>query len=270
MKEIMEKKTKVCNHCGVEKELHEFNKNGREEDGFDRRCRECNRLYYAKRRISKKEYKPFGKINERFKLGYKTCSKCNIEKKLDQFYKQTNSSDGLKAWCKICSNKYIREFNKKKQLEDPISYRRKKRKYYENSRANPLYVKKKRAYDKKRWRDPIMGKKKREYYSNRWNDEDFRRGKRQSLLKYYYGMTLEQYDKMLADQGGGCKICGAKDSGMGKKARIHLSVDHVPNSDPVIVRGLLCHKCNSLLGLARDNPDILEIGAKYIRNKGKI
>lgn len=39
----------------------------------------------------------------------KICSRCNIEKTLDQFRKKTKSSDGLSPWCKDCFAKYDRE-----------------------------------------------------------------------------------------------------------------------------------------------------------------
>jgi len=31
-----------------------------------------------------------------------------------------------------------------------------------------------------------------------------------------------------------------------------------------IVRGLLCHACNVMLGAARDKPEILKLGAEYL------
>jgi len=36
----------------------------------------------------------------------KTCSKCNIEKELLEFYKQTRRVDGLHPWCKLCCKSY--------------------------------------------------------------------------------------------------------------------------------------------------------------------
>ena len=36
----------------------------------------------------------------------KECSKCNEEKAEDQFYKRSQSSDGLQAQCKVCAHGY--------------------------------------------------------------------------------------------------------------------------------------------------------------------
>jgi len=77
-----------------------------------------------------------------------------------------------------------------------------------------------------------------------------------------YGITVEQYMEILDKQGGLCKICGEPSK------RLKLSVDHCHNSKKI--RGLLCERCNTLLGRVKDNPVILENAAKYLRNnKGK-
>lgn len=54
-----------------------------------------------------------------------------------------------------------------------------------------------------------------------------------------YGLTLEDYECMLADQGGACAICGAPP----KRNRLHVDHDHKTG----VVRGLLCARCNSSL-----------------------
>jgi hypothetical protein len=53
------------------------------------------------------------------------------------------------------------------------------------------------------------------------------------------GVTVEQYDAMLAAQGGGCAICGTKP----KTRRLDVDHDHKTGR----VRGLLCHRCNRAL-----------------------
>lgn len=53
------------------------------------------------------------------------------------------------------------------------------------------------------------------------------------------GVTLEQYDTLLAAQGGGCAICGNPP----KTRRLATDHDHATGK----VRGLLCHRCNRAL-----------------------
>src|SRR2546423_5792224 len=65
---------------------------------------------------------------------------------------------------------------------------------------------------------------------------------RASHLKRKFGLTLEEYDEMLAAQEGGCAICGeAPEEGK----ILHIDHDH----ETGLVRGLLCQRCNHGLGL---------------------
>jgi len=69
---------------------------------------------------------------------------------------------------------------------------------------------------------------------------------RKHMLKHKYGLTEQQYHEMLADQGGGCALCGATEVGNAQWERKFFYVDHDHATD--VVRGLLCHKCNARLG----------------------
>lgn len=83
---------------------------------------------------------------------------------------------------------------------------------------------------------------------------------RANHLKRKFGITLEEYDRMLALQNGGCAACGATEpGGMGS---FHVDHCHIT----LRVRKLLCMKCNSCLGYANDDPERLEALAKYIRS----
>lgn len=64
-------------------------------------------------------------------------------------------------------------------------------------------------------------------------------------LKHNFNMTLEQYDQMFEEQNGICAICG----GVNFSGR-RLGVDH--NHETGKIRGLLCHRCNFLLGALED------------------
>jgi hypothetical protein len=79
--------------------------------------------------------------------------------------------------------------------------------------------------------------------------------RKQSLKKY--GLTIEHYDLLLAEQGGVCAIC----SGVQTDGKM-LSVDHDHLTKQI--RGLLCRRCNIMLGYARDCPGVLRMGADYL------
>jgi hypothetical protein len=74
---------------------------------------------------------------------------------------------------------------------------------------------------------------------------------RNSNLRFNYGITLSQYEEFLASQNGQCVGC-LKHENEFKKA---LSVDHDHKTGSV--RGLLCVRCNRILGLCFDNASIL-------------
>lgn len=76
-----------------------------------------------------------------------------------------------------------------------------------------------------------------------------------------YGINADEYDRMLAEQDGGCAICKRTDSGDKRGGRFH--VDHCHNS--TAVRGLLCSGCNMGIGKFADDPDRLERAAVYLR-----
>lgn len=91
------------------------------------------------------------------------------------------------------------------------------------------------------------------------NPEESRRRARKSNLKQVYGITVEDYDRMLLSQNGRCKICG-------KMPKRKLFVDH--NHKTLVIRGLLCHSCNIMLGNAEDKPIILRLAALYLEECG--
>jgi Recombination endonuclease VII len=75
--------------------------------------------------------------------------------------------------------------------------------------------------------------------------------------KWTYGLSQEDYDAMIASQNGVCRICGhIPDEG---KA---FHVDHCHATGKV--RGLLCSRCNTGLGMFRDDPDALRKAADYL------
>lgn len=77
-------------------------------------------------------------------------------------------------------------------------------------------------------------------------------------IRKTYGMTREQYEAMLEDQGGVCAVCGRLPS------QVHdWSIDH--DHQTGAVRGILCSTCNSGLGHFKDDPELCELAAAYLR-----
>ena len=75
-----------------------------------------------------------------------------------------------------------------------------------------------------------------------------------------YGITLADYERMFAEQGGVCGIC--------KKFRVskshpRLNVDHDHKTGRV--RGLLCWMCNRGIGLLGDSRERILSAAEYLK-----
>lgn len=88
--------------------------------------------------------------------------------------------------------------------------------------------------------------------------ERARKPARAKHLLARYGLTVEEYDRMLENQNGVCAICQEPESAIGRGGRVRpLAVDH--DHDTGAVRGLLCNDCNS--GLGRFDDDVTRMGA---------
>jgi len=101
----------------------------------------------------------------------------------------------------------------------------------------------------------------RQEYSRNYSREWFRRNpdkSRNSMLKQYYGITLDDYDKMLFAQEGECAVCNRHHT----ESKKPLYVDHCHTTGAV--RGLLCHTCNSGIGMLNDDLDMLYSACEYL------
>lgn len=88
------------------------------------------------------------------------------------------------------------------------------------------------------------------------SDEQHRDRYRGWMLRKLYNLSLDDYERMKQEQGGVCKIC------KGSSSTKALVVDHCHLSGKV--RGLLCHNCNTGLGMFRDNPMTMRSAADYL------
>jgi hypothetical protein len=86
--------------------------------------------------------------------------------------------------------------------------------------------------------------------------------RKSSSLRYYYGIDIHEYNRLLAAQGGVCAICKLPPSGQRDSRSIHLAVDHSHTTGAV--RALLCQHCNVGLGGFKDNPALLLAAIDYL------
>lgn len=60
-----------------------------------------------------------------------------------------------------------------------------------------------------------------------------------------YGMRCEEYDRLRERAAGRCEICDLPEE---QNRYGHLCIDHDPRYGRMAVRGLLCGRCNAILG----------------------
>jgi hypothetical protein len=140
----------------------------------------------------------------------KTCNICKVEKSDSDFYRLKTGR--LFPYCRPCDNERKRKWAKANPDIHRAAMRRGNRKY---RACRPDRVK---AQQRKR-----------------------------TLKKY--GMSVEDYEQRLLEQGGVCQICSKNNDSQ------RLAVDHCHINGRV--RGLLCHRCNRALGYLGDNKELL-------------
>jgi hypothetical protein len=94
------------------------------------------------------------------------------------------------------------------------------------------------------------------------NADHVREMKRDGNLRANYGISLEDYRARYFAQAGLCALCGQPE-----QARVHgrvrwLCVDYDHTAGRV--RGLLCLICNTLLGKANEDPDLIRAAITYL------
>jgi hypothetical protein len=146
----------------------------------------------------------------------------------------------------------------RKLSTDPkvVKHRESSRKWRLN---NPDYGKRYRDANKDRQKDWYLKNKEREQERSRNYYHENTDSYRNSYYLRDFGITLSDYNTMLREQGGVCKIC-AQPSNDGKRLR----VDHCHTTGKV--RGLLCRTCNLAIGHLRDSPVLANKLADYLLN----
>jgi hypothetical protein len=154
--------------------------------------------------------------------------------------------------------KYAREWRRQFVAKNRDAVNAKQKEY---RKSNPERTK---AYDKKQYHKHKDKNREAKLLYARQYREAHAETLKPKMVKYLktrrckiFGISLQEWERMHADQGGVCAICSRPDP---KKS---LSVDHSHSTGKV--RGLLCGNCNLALGQFRDSADILESAASYLR-----
>jgi hypothetical protein len=162
----------------------------------------------------------------------KRCNRCGETKPLDGFYRNPAGRDGRRPECKACTSarrKLWYQQNRDREI-DRVRHAQ---------RANPgEYLAKQAQYRATHVREHRSGH-----------------------LKRKFGLTVEAFNALADLQQGGCGICGDP-----PLERQHLHVDHDPAT--MLIRGLLCVRCNNGLGQFKESGELLRWAADYVEAGG--
>ncbi len=89
-------------------------------------------------------------------------------------------------------------------------------------------------------------------------DPKYKRSKKDQYIKYTYGISLQEYEEKLVQQGNLCAICGSHLPTTGPLT--HLDHDHKSGR----LRAFLCTNCNRGLGSFKDNIQFLSNAIQYL------
>lgn len=128
-------------------------------------------------------------------------------------------------------------------------------------RKVPLYHPCPRLNDRRFHPARVVNEKPHTTAVKRWRKRNPARAKEIWLswrLRRCYGITLDEYKTMVAEQDGKCAIC--------EEPLDTPSIDHDHKTHKI--RGLLCRLCNVAIAHFRDNAKAMLRGASYIANGG--
>lgn len=116
---------------------------------------------------------------------------------------------------------------------------------------------------------PTPEQKRRRLHTNReWVRQNIERAQANKARSSHkrnlkaYGLDEESYRRLRAAQDDRCAICSRpfKD-----KPRPNIDHDHATGE----IRGLLCSKCNTGIGMLGDDPDVLLLAVAYLRRNNR-
>ncbi len=266
--------TLKCSSCNQEKTIENFHQKTTAR-GYDYNCKECKRnRYISSRALNSNLYKCQNcqeyrsiKVGDTCItclriLGKKICPKCLIEKPLNEYYKAAKNNSHCKEClannrsvnrCKICRSTRLT------QGGDCRDCLRKNNKAWCKHCNIIMDISEFYSRNSQSCKDCCI-------YINSLRGANLTKSKtsahykydRKSRLKHKYNISELDYLNLVAKQNGVCKICSKMPSS--PYPRLYIDHDHLSGK----IRGLLCHTCNSGLGMFKDSKDLLLKSIQYL------
>ena len=171
----------------------------------------------------------------------KLCFSCVQYKPTSCFHKAKKEKDGFQYNCIDCSKKY----HAKRYVEQKDKLKVQLKKYKEEN------------------------KEKLEVASLLWkknNPDKVKQYQRTSNLRKNFGLSMDEYEQMIAKQNNLCGICEKPETFIHHQTKetARLAVDHCHKTNKV--RKLLCKSCNTALGLFKDDIGVMENAVQYLKD----
>lgn len=134
------------------------------------------------------------------------------------------------------------------------------------SPKHQLYrVDKSKGYNKDNciWKETIANSKETNEYARAWRKQNPDRV-RDSEYKKRFGISYDVVKAKLEEQSHLCAICKQPESAQHNGKVRNLALDHCHTTGKI--RGMLCTNCNTVLGNAKDNTDVLRSAINYLEN----
>jgi hypothetical protein len=155
--------------------------------------------------------------------------------------------------CRLCERKKDKEYRERNRAKRNEATRHRRAQMTEEQKEQ------KRA-NEKAWRN--ANPERYRELRRRSNAKRASNGKsREYRLKRKFGMSAADLRAMIAHQGACCAICRDPFSELPSHL---MHVDHCHEGGAV--RGLLCGRCNVMLGMARDSAEYLRAAAAYLES----
>ena len=193
-----------------------------------------------------------------------TCVCCGVEKDDEQFSISRNKISGRRSKCKDCINTYERN----KRIAAGMNVMPIKEKFdgkkiclkcgeLKDFELFPV-INKKMGYRSSYCK--VCANKIRENSRKLKGVEPIRQ--RAKWLKSSFGISVDQYNDILLLQDNKCAICGRTEELDGK----NFAVDHDHKTGKM--RGILCKRCNLLLGKFENSTGNMEGAISYLQKYG--
>ncbi len=184
------------------------------------------------------------------------CPDCGEQMAPELFPKNKNRPNGLGLYCKACFRvRYTRSYTKKAASEGRTVTPR--RVLTEGTAYCPRcrQVQPVERFPRNRSTKSGRGAYCKPCHNANGREAHARRpgGSRSYHLKRRYGITADEYDALVGEQGGVCALCE-------QRAPQHVDHDHVTGR----IRGVLCSCCNQALGNLRDSAATARRAADYL------